>query len=82
MKYEVLETCLAGKRMCRKGEIVEFGCEVKNKYLKPVEESVKITKPVKNDDQKAFSSIGGKPKLNTGMAATGEKTSKKKGKDK
>jgi len=72
MKYEVLVTCHAGGRYCKKGEngvvnIVEFRDEIVSPYLKPIGK-VKVVEPVKKKGQ-ALSSLGKKPEITTGMAA-------------
>ena len=71
-KYEVLVTCHAGGRMCRKGEngvvnIVELDKEIDSPYLKKLSNFAKVTKPIKQG--KALKSLGKKPEITTGMAA-------------
>ena len=66
MKYKVLETCHAGGRMCRKGQVVEFKDAVDNKYLEKVSNFVKVTK--KKEGQ-ALRDLSKKTKSTTGMSA-------------
>ncbi len=75
MKYKVINTCHAGGRVCREGEIVDVdlgkddkGKAITNRHLEPVKAETKVTKS--EGPKETLATLGKKPaKVKTGMAA-------------